>query len=138
VLIAILERSVDRRKVLRTTHAGDPQVSGFCDWLVFKTKASWVPSLSNFGVYCAGHVEIGINLGQDSNVELFVVAVTLKSVVEDHLKVGVPSFVILKVGRGFISTIKSDVCVGKSCRLVRCVSCEIEGNRSEAGLVHPY
>lgn len=76
---------------------------GLIDGLVVLTEAGRVPALFNLRVHVSRAIEVSIDLLEDGNGDLVVVS--LESVVEDNLQVGVETVVIRVVsGRSFTCT----------------------------------
>ena len=98
-------------------------MSRVVDRIVLFGKSDGVPSLAHLGVDVGSAAQIGIDLGENGNVDF--VNVHLQGVVEDYLQVAVVSVVLFVVGRR-AGARESDVLLCQFLSLVRLRSREVE------------
>ena len=70
-------------------------MSWLVDGVVVETKAGWEPTLFHLWVKGRSAVEIGINASEDCSI--YLVVMSLKSVMEHHLQVRVVGVVDIEV-----------------------------------------
>jgi len=110
VLAAVLEGGVHGSQVLRAAHGRDPSVGRVVDGIIVETKTGGEPSLLDFRVHVVGAVQVSIDFGENSRVDLVVVL--LKGVVEHNLQVRVVVEVLSEVLRRG-GAVKCDVLQGE-------------------------